>query len=111
MKNEATKLMDGEQILDEDRKEIEMKCTEGKYSCKEEIVKDVAYASYKVRSADKVAGHTKQSYSVNISTETVPTQKSMTREERIANYAAGNKKYFIRRKNYDESFFEGFDGI
>ena len=92
MKNEAVELMADEQILDEDRREIEMKCTEGKYSCKDEIVKDIAYASYKARSADKASAHTRQSYSVNINTEAIPTQKSMTREERIANYAAGNKK-------------------
>lgn len=92
MKMEALKLMKDENIIDEDRKEIEMKCTKGLYSCTDDIVKDVAYASYKARSADKsAAGYTRQSYSVNITPETIPSKKSMTREERIANYAAGNK--------------------
>ena len=89
MKCKAQELMSKENVADEDRKEIEMKCEQGKYSCEEDMTKDVAYAIYKakVQLSDKIS-----SFSVPFVEPAMGKEKSKkttTRAERLEQYGAG----------------------
>lgn len=95
-KRMAQELMNAEKIVDEDRQEIEMNCDNGKYSSREELEKDIAYAAYKARSAERAA-FAKNGFTAPI-INNCPVSGSQnnkhksTRDERLANYAAGNRK-------------------
>ena len=98
MKNKAYALMADEAVSEEDKNEIVMKCEKNMYASESDLEKDVAYAIFKARSADK-ATHFKSGYvgpiaNVEAETDENKNKKSMTRDERLANYAAGKKNIY-----------------
>lgn len=93
-RGKAMSLMSTEKIADEDRKEIEQKCSDGKYSSEEELVRDIGYAVFKSHLSSKGA----EQYSAGIVAPPTIEQennksknKPSDRAKRIADYAAGKK--------------------
>lgn len=89
LKCKMAELMNGEDIIDEDRKSIEMKCDKGEYACDEDLAKDVAYAVFKARAQFKEKMSAFSMPIANQSAKIETDNKPMTRADRLAKYAAG----------------------
>lgn len=89
MENAAKELMDGEVLKEEDKKSILENCTNGTYSCTEDIERAVSYAIYKARPVQekRFSAPVNNVERINIKTDKVP---DMTRAERIAARNSGN---------------------
>lgn len=90
MKQKAMSLMASETISEEDRRLIETKCSEGKYSSDEDMEKDIAFAIFKARPA-RVASGDNFAVDVVVPETNKKNVSAKSRKEKIADYAQGKK--------------------
>ena len=83
-------LMASETISEEDRRLIETKCSEGKYSSDEDMEKDIAFAIFKARPA-RVASGDNFAVDVVVPETNKKNVSAKSRKEKIADYAQGKK--------------------
>lgn len=94
LRMKAVSLMSVEKIADEDKKEIEQKCSEGKYATEEEMIRDISYVAFK----SHLSGKNVEQYSTGIvappqyKKENKNNKEPKDRAKRIAEYAAGENK-------------------